>query len=123
LPSLLVLTGVSTAEDAIFAPAQQRMTYIANDLRALLDSPDRLRLAPQPAWRVAVGSADITVTASHNVRDEDGLSIIRAVAAAVWKESDNPHRRPLIAGDGVARQALRRAVAAGLLESDSVNTS
>jgi HAD superfamily hydrolase (TIGR01450 family) len=123
LPSLLVLTGVSTAEDAIFAPAQQRMTYIANDLRALLDSPDRLRFAPQPAWRVAVGSADITVTASHNVGDEDGLSIIRAVADAVWKESYNPHRRPLIAGDDAARLALRRAVAAGLLESDSVNTS
>jgi glycerol-1-phosphatase len=123
LPSLLVLTGVSTAEEAIFAPAQQRMTYIANDLRALLDSPDRLRVAPQPAWLVAVGSADITVTASHNVGDEDGLSIIRVVADAVWKVSDNPHRRPLIADNDAARQALRRAVAAGLLESDSVNTS
>jgi glycerol-1-phosphatase len=123
LPSILVLTGVSTAEDAIFAPAQQRMTYIANDLRALLDSPDRLRVAPQPAWHVAVGAADIIVTASHDVGDDDGLSIIRAVADAVWKESDNPHRRPLIAGDDAARQARRRAVAAGLLESDSVNTS
>ncbi|MBV8965836.1 MAG: HAD-IIA family hydrolase, partial [Mycobacteriaceae bacterium] len=54
LPSILVLTGVSTAEDAIFAPAPQRATYIANDLRALADSADRLRIAAQPGWQVGV---------------------------------------------------------------------
>jgi glycerol-1-phosphatase len=124
LPSILVLTGVSRAQDAIFAPVQQRATYIANDLRALLDSPDRLRVAPQPEWRVAVESIEIIVTASHNgAAQTDGLAVIRAVADAVWKEAEHPNRRPLVGGDDVSRQALRRAVAAGLLESDSVNTS
>jgi glycerol-1-phosphatase len=124
LPSILVLTGVSTATDAIFAPVQQRATYLANDVRALLDSSDLLRVAAQPGWHVAVGSAEIIVTASHNDNaPADGLPVIRAVADAVWKETDNPHRRPLIAGDAAARQALLHAVDAGLLESDSVDTS
>lgn len=123
LPSIFVLTGVSTAADAIFAPAEQRPTYIANDMRALLDSPDRLRVAPQPAWHVAGESAEIIVTASHNGAHGDGLSVIRAVADAVWNEADEPRRCALVAGDDAARQALHRAVADGILESDSVNTS
>jgi glycerol-1-phosphatase len=123
LPSLMVLTGVNNATDAIFAPAQRRPTYIARDVRALVDSPDGLRVAPQPAYHAAVESAEIIVTASHDQADDDNLPVIRAVADAVWRDADNPHRRPLVAGDDAARQALRRAVAAGVLESDSVNTS
>jgi len=124
LPSILVLTGVSTAADAIFAPIKQRTTYIANDVRGLLDSSDVLRVAPQPGWHVAVGSAEIVVTASHNDNAHvDGLPVIRAIADAVWKKADNPRRLPLIAGDDTAQQALLHAVDAGVLESDSVNTS
>jgi glycerol 3-phosphatase-2 len=124
LPSILVLTGASTAVEAIFAPVQQRPTYIANDVRGLLDSSDRLRVAAQPGWHVAVESAGIIVTASENDDAHgDGLAVIRAVADAVWNKTDNPQRRPLIAGDDAARQALLDAVDAGVLESDSVNTS
>jgi glycerol-1-phosphatase len=39
--SMLVLTGVSTPEDAVLAPASRRPTYLAADLGGLLD--------PQPA--------------------------------------------------------------------------
>jgi HAD superfamily hydrolase (TIGR01450 family) len=123
LPSLMVLTGVNNATDAIFAPAQRRPTYIANDLRALVDSPDALRVAPQPAWHAAVKSAEIIVNSSHDDASDDGVSVIRAVADAVWKDADDPHRRPIVAGDEAAREALRRAVGGGALESDSVNTS
>jgi HAD superfamily hydrolase (TIGR01450 family) len=127
LPSLMVLTGVSTADDAIFAPAQQRATYIAHDLRGLLDPPERLRVAAQPRWRVALRPTEIAVTATGKRDDDDGLAddglaIVRAVADAVWSEEDAPRRRPLTAGDGAARSALERAVAAGVLASDSVNT-
>ncbi|HEY7053521.1 MAG TPA: HAD-IIA family hydrolase [Mycobacterium sp.] len=121
LPSLMVLTGVSTAEEAMFAPARQRPTYLANDLRALADSADRLRIAPQSGWRVALGPSEITVTAADQGGADDGLSIIRAVADAVWKEADAVERHPLAAGDDTAAAALRRAVAAGVLRSDSVN--
>lgn len=36
--SLLVLTGVSTAEDVVLAPPQRRPTYLAADLSGLLES-------------------------------------------------------------------------------------
>ena len=123
LPSLMVLTGVSTAEDAVFAPVHERPTYIANDLRALGDAPDRLRVAPQSAWRVVADRAEITVTAAHDTAEDDGLSVLRAIADAVWGKSEHPARRQVVAGDDAAGEALRRAVAAGVLKSDSVNPS
>ena len=55
LPSLLVLCGVNTADDAIFAIPEERPTYLADDLRALTDDPDALRVGAHPAWRVDVG--------------------------------------------------------------------
>ena len=124
LPSLMVLTGVSTAVDAIFAPAHQRATYIAHDMRGLLDPPERLRVTAQPGWRVAVGPTEIAVTATGEPNDlaDDVLAIVRAVADAVWREAETPRRRPLTAGDDTARSALERAVAAGVLASDSVDT-
>jgi glycerol-1-phosphatase len=121
LPSLLVLTGVSTAEQTMFAPVHERPTYIANDLRALRDTPERLQVARQPGWHVAIGPDEIAVTAAGDVAD-DGLSVIRAVAEAVWQEAGDPRRRAIIAGDDVATEALGRAVAAGVLGSDSVKT-
>jgi glycerol-1-phosphatase len=123
LPSLMVLTGVSTAEEAIFAPKPHRPTYLANDLRALGDSADRLRIAAQPSWHVDISDAHVTVTGAGEPADDDGLSVIRAVADAVWKSADDPHHLPLRGGDDAASAALRRGVTGGILRSDSVNTS
>jgi len=123
LPSLMVLTGVSAAEDAVFAVVHERPTFLGNDLRALSEAPEQLRIASQPGWHVVVGADDVAVTAAENSIDDDGLSVLRAVAHAVWKESDHPHRRPIVAGDDAAREALRGAVAAGLFSSDSVKPS
>ena len=120
LPSLMVLTGVSAAEEAMFAPVHERPTFIAGDVRALRDAPEQLRVAPQPGWRVVPGPDEITVTAGDHSSDDDVLSVLRAVAYAVWKESEDPARRPIVAGDDVAAEALRRAVTAGLVSSDSV---
>jgi hypothetical protein len=122
----MVLTGVNTAADAIFAAVQQRPTYIAHDMRGLLDPPERLRVAAQPGWRVAVAPTEITVTATEepdgdDESADDGLAIVRAVADAVWSVADTP-RRPVTGGDDAARGALERAVAAGALASDSVDT-
>jgi glycerol 3-phosphatase-2 len=105
LPSLLVLTGVSTASDAVFASATERPTYIAQDLRALSDTPDRLRVAPQPAWRVDVGPEEITVR-STDVDDDDDLSVIRAVAHAT--KTSAARRVKITAGDAAAGEALDR---------------
>lgn len=57
LPSLMVLTGVSTVHDAIYAEPVRRPTYIAHDLRCLRKDGDLLKVGPQPGWRVEVDPA------------------------------------------------------------------
>ncbi len=61
LPSLLVLSGVSTAADTVRAAVGQRPNYIADDLRSLYARADSLRVGPHPAWRVDVGPSAVTV--------------------------------------------------------------
>lgn len=106
LPSLMVLTGVSTARDAVYADPARRPTYIAHDLRSLHSDADLLAVAPQPGWRVDVGAEALTVSA--NGADEgDGLSVVRAVAHAVWGAATAGPVR-IEAADARARQALQR---------------
>ena len=105
LPSLLVLTGVSTAADAVAAGPALRPTYIGADLRSLLDTAEHLAVGPQPAWAVEVSDTTATVTATGADPGIDGLSVARALAHAVWAAG-----RPLgvRAGDDTARAALER---------------
>jgi glycerol-1-phosphatase len=106
LPSLMVLTGVNTARDAVYAPPGRRPTYIGHDLRSLHQDGKLLEVGPQPGWRVDVGAAAITVTANGHDQDPDGLSIVRAVASAVW--AADGRSVSIGAGDDLARDALRR---------------
>lgn len=106
LPSLMVLCGVNDAADAIFAVADQRPDMIAEDLRALNDDADLLRVGPHPAWRVDYGER-ITV-ASTGEEPGDDLSIVRAIAAAVWQAADEPGRTAIVAADDAAREAAQR---------------
>ena len=43
LPSLMVLTGVNSARDAVYAEPAQRPTYIGHDLRSLHQDGERSR--------------------------------------------------------------------------------
>ncbi|MCV7103924.1 HAD-IIA family hydrolase, partial [Mycobacterium palustre] len=63
LPSLMVLTGVSTARDAVFAAPALRPTYIGHDLRSLHADAERLAIGPQPGWHVDAGEDAMTVSA------------------------------------------------------------
>lgn len=108
LPSLMVLTGVNTAFDAVHAVVTERPTYIGADLRALLDGADELAVAAHPAWDVQVGVGDITVTSTGRDPGADGLSIVRATARAVWDEAGDGGPMPVRAGDDPARAALQR---------------
>jgi len=114
LPSLMVLCGVNNAEDAIWAVPQERPDYLAEDLRALTEDADTLRVGPHPGWQVDVGPDAVTV---RSTGDEPGdeLSVVRAVAAAVWA-ADGRRPSPISAGDDLARQALQRwsLVSAGI---------
>ena len=110
LPSLMVLTGVNSARDAVYAKPAQRPTYIGNDLRSLHQDGERLAVGPQSGWRVDIDETALTVTGS-GPDNGDGLSIVRAVASAMWRRqnSDSAGRPARIeAGDDRARDALQR---------------
>ena len=108
MPSLMVLTGVNTARDAILASEQERPTYIGDDLRALLAPAERLRVCAQPHWAITTDAASLTVTAADSDVDDDGLSIVRAVADAMWKHNGDGEAVRLLAGDDAARAAMSR---------------
>lgn len=105
LPSLMVLTGVSTVRDAVYAAPACRPTYIGHDLRSLHEDGDALAVGPQPGWRVDAGDGAVTVRAD-GADEGDGLAVVRAVAAAVWGARGDDVR--VRAADDRARDALRR---------------
>lgn len=104
LPSLMVLSGVNSARDAVYAEPGRRPTYIGHDLRSLHTAGERLVVGPQPGWRVDL--ADKAVRVSGGEDGGDGLSVVRAVASAVWSADDTDLR--IEAADDGARDALRR---------------
>lgn len=91
LPSLLVLTGVTTVPALLAAGPQQRPTYLAADLRGLD--------AAQPAATVLTDDRSVCGTASAAMAGDrvevtvadgggDGLDGLRAVAALTWARTD-----------------------------------
>lgn len=104
LPSLMVLTGVNSARDAVYAVPAQRPTYIGHDLRSLLDDGGALEVGPQPGWRVEVAGETATVTTVGDDQGDD-LSVVRAVADAIWEVTGAVDIK---AGDDRARDALDR---------------
>jgi glycerol 3-phosphatase-2 len=107
LPSMLVLTGVSTAADMVRADAESRPTYVGADLRSLYDSADTLRIAPHQAWRVDVGPRDVTVHSTGQHAD-DALTVARATASAVWSSGLDGRPFAITGGDDTARKALEQ---------------
>jgi glycerol-1-phosphatase len=106
----MVLTGVSSVRDAVYAIPAQRPTYIGHDLRALHRGSSLLAVGPQPGWAVDVGDGAVTVSGNGSDDgdgDGDGLSIVRAVASAVWGAGFGAPAR-IRAADDRARDALER---------------
>jgi glycerol-1-phosphatase len=108
LPSLMVLTGVNSARDAIHAVREQRATFIGHDLRSLHQDTNVLAVAAQPAWHVVTDGSAVTVTSAHDDEAGDGLSVVRAVANAVWSEGLDVATITVKAGDKTAQDALQR---------------
>lgn len=107
LPSLMVLCGVNSAEDMIWAVPEERPDYLAEDLRGLTADADTLRVGPHPGWQADIDGSEVTVCAT-GADPGDDLSVVRATAAVVW--SADPGERPTLirAGDDTARAALER---------------
>ena len=112
LPSMMVLTGVNSARDAVHAVPEQRPTYICDDLRSLHDDVDALAVAPQAAWHVETDAKSIIVRAGDDAAGDgsasDDLSIVRAVANAVWASELDEQAVTIEAGDDTAHAALQR---------------
>lgn len=108
LPSLMVLTGVNNAADAIHACPAQRPTLIGADLRDLHTDSETLAVGAHPAWSVEVGDGVVTVCATGQDPGADGLSVVRATARAVWDASPDGTPVTVRAGDDTAGAALAR---------------
>ena len=106
LPSLMVLSGVNSARDVVFAIVEQRPTYVAHDLRALHTDPATAAVTAQPRGAPTSDGARITVSANGADPGQDGLSVVRATARAVWDIGTSDVT--VVAGDDTARAALQR---------------
>lgn len=116
LPSLMVLTGVSSARDAVAAVADQRPTYLGHDLRSLNVGAGVLAIGPQPHWDVQVDGATVTVAATPPAGepdDDDGLSVARALASAVWEAELTGRPFTVAAADATAEAALQQCALLG----------
>lgn len=107
LSSLLVLTGVTDVVDLIQAPPGHRPTYVAQDLRGLYESPATLRVGPQERWHVHIAADTATVSSFAKSANESALSLVRAIAHAVWTANLPWDTLTIVAADDVARKALR----------------
>ncbi|CAJ1502645.1 HAD-IIA family hydrolase [[Mycobacterium] burgundiense] len=106
LPSLMVLTGVSTAREAVHAVPEQRPTHIAATLTGLHAEAERLAVAAQPGWRVTHDGPVVRVEALGPDVDGDGLAVVRATAHAIW--ASGLEQVTIEAADDIAEAALRR---------------
>jgi len=107
LPSLMVLTGVNTAADMVYAIPGERPRYVADDLRSLNDTASTLRVAPHPAWRVDVAPGAVTVHWTGQDA-QDPLTVVRATASAIWDAGLDGRAFVVAGGDDTAHQALER---------------
>ena len=95
-PSLLVFTGVSTAADVLAAPPSQRPTYLAFDMRGLVDEDRVVRI---PSASLSGGGLEWTVTTEANslvlgsnqtsdgttqVSDASALRALAMLTARAW---------------------------------------
>lgn len=101
LPSMVVLSGVTTPTDLISAPPEQRPTYLAEDLRGLCCPSSDMRVGPQPGWRTTISDDAVTVRSQGSA---DAVSALRAVLDATWRGGATA----VLAGDQCSRDILHR---------------
>ena len=106
MPSLLVLTGVSTAKDLITAGSDSRPTWVSADLRGLLDADLAAALdgSSSTAWTAAPDERAIVLRAkeSDGAR-RDPVFALACAAAAAWQSGVTA----ILPGDDAAAEALR----------------
>ncbi|MGU3437443.1 HAD-IIA family hydrolase [Actinomycetes bacterium M1A6_2h] len=104
VPSLLVLTGVSTALDVLRAVPEQHPTYLASELSALLRDPDESIVRRSDDWSATVENDALIVTyaGSEDVSDDTPFVALRAVAPLAWEAGGFSD----VVGDGSVASAV-----------------
>lgn len=90
--SLLVFTGVATPGQLLAAPVQHRPTYLAADLRGLLEPHPAVTARAEGGFGcrgqwAAVVDGELRVGGEGDA-DADGYDGLRALCAAAWAELD-----------------------------------
>ncbi len=106
LPSLMVLTGVNSAIDAIWADTAHRPTFLGTDLAALHLPQSEVRIEPKPSWRVTVDADQVSIGAIDDTGSP--LSLAQALAAAVWATDSAPAIRPIVPADDLAERVFQQ---------------
>lgn len=107
MDALHVLTGVSGPLALIAAPASQRPTYIAEDLRVLTDDVDaeELRPAPQGGFTAARNGDEIVLDGGDI--DASPLQALRTVLAVAWADGEDPASAVVTPASEAARAATQ----------------
>ncbi len=115
-PSLLVFSGVSTAADLLAAPPAQRPTYLAFDLRGLVDEDRAVRIPSASSsgsgleWSVTTDADTVVLSASQSsdgstqVSDASALRALAMLTARCWANGVTAYR----AHGALAGAALER---------------
>jgi glycerol 3-phosphatase-2 len=83
MPSLLVLTGVSTPADLLAAPPEQRPSHVAADLRGLFAADGWVRVPGTPdGWSVRRHELGVELTGEGSA-----LTALAALCAAAWDDT------------------------------------
>ena len=107
VPTLLVLTGVSTPEDVLRAVPEQRPDFLAAGLASLDADPAALTPGPRGNWRAARDGNRLVLSGGpDDPRSEDTLDALRAACPTAW-DGDGPVVEVTADGPG-ATEVLRR---------------
>ncbi|MCA1190220.1 MULTISPECIES: HAD-IIA family hydrolase [unclassified Saccharopolyspora] len=111
MPSLMVLTGVGTPADALFAPVELRPEHIADDLRGLHLPHEVSAVGDQPDWKVRVADGVLELSAASDRPESSGtrehaLGALRALCAAWWPVGSG--QVTVRSADSTSTDALRR---------------
>ncbi len=123
-PSLMVLTGVSTAADLLAAPPEFRPTFLAFDMRGLVDEDRAVKIpsvgrAGHLEWTVGMDHGALVLAAAHpdthggadrpSVTDASALRALAQLAAHVW---DSAHSTDTVSPRVTPRDAAAAAALA-----------
>ncbi|WP_370459462.1 HAD-IIA family hydrolase [Isoptericola sp. BMS4] len=88
-PGLHVLTGVSSARDAVLAEPELRPDFVGADLRSLLEPHPEPEPAADGWWRCGDRAARVTGRTLEIDREGPaGIDVVRAACAAAWEVVD-----------------------------------